>query len=74
MEISDDPCDKEVNGEENERIDSLPSTSTNSSYKLFGRQSTVHQMMGGGKGTIFSFLQIEFCFEVSVKFIDSVYI
>lgn len=49
MENSDDPCDVAVNGDENERIDNLPSTSTSASYKLFGRQSSVHQIMGGGK-------------------------
>lgn len=30
-----------------------PSTSGGSSYRLFGRQSTVHQMMGGGRGILF---------------------
>ncbi|CAI9091864.1 OLC1v1026966C1 [Oldenlandia corymbosa var. corymbosa] len=49
MDNFDDPCDGEANGDENERIDNLPSTSTSSSYKLFGRQNTVHQIMGGGK-------------------------
>ncbi|XP_027162970.1 reticulon-like protein B16 isoform X2 [Coffea eugenioides] len=49
MENSDDPCDVVVNGDENNRHDSVPSTSTSSSYKLFGRQRSVHQMMGGGK-------------------------
>ncbi|KAL3521309.1 hypothetical protein ACH5RR_019458 [Cinchona calisaya] len=49
MENSDDPCDVGANGDENDRIDDVPSTSTSSSYKLFGRQSSVHQMMGGGK-------------------------
>ncbi|CAA2957900.1 reticulon B16 [Olea europaea subsp. europaea] len=42
---SEDLCSVEPNGEG--RINDPPSTS--SSYKLFGRQATVHQMMGGGK-------------------------
>lgn len=29
-----------------------PSTSGGSSYRLFGRQTTVHQMMGGGRGIL----------------------
>lgn len=43
---TEDVCGVEPNGEG--RI-GVPA-STSSSYKLFGRQSTVHQMMGGGKG------------------------
>ena len=61
MENSDDPCDVVVNGDENNRHDSVPSTSTSSSYKLFGRQRSVHQMMGGGKGnSCFSFSPLLF--------------
>ncbi|PIN20645.1 Reticulon [Handroanthus impetiginosus] len=42
---SEDLCGVEPNGEG--RVDDPASTS--SSYRLFGRQATVHQMMGGGK-------------------------
>ncbi|KAI5670387.1 hypothetical protein M9H77_10751 [Catharanthus roseus] len=49
MEDSVDLCDLQANGDENERADGAPSTSTSSPYKLFGRQNSVHQMMGGGK-------------------------
>ncbi|KAL2526809.1 Reticulon-like protein B16 [Abeliophyllum distichum] len=42
---SEDLCSVEPNGEG--RINDPPSTS--SSYKLFGRQTSVYQMMGGGK-------------------------
>lgn len=45
---SEDLCGLEPNGEG--RIDDPASTS--SSYKLFGRQTTVHQMVGGGKGIV----------------------
>ncbi|KAG8390169.1 hypothetical protein BUALT_Bualt01G0055500 [Buddleja alternifolia] len=45
---SGDLCGVEANGDG--RIDNPASTSA--SYKLFSRQSTVHQMMGGGKGII----------------------
>ncbi|CAA2935302.1 reticulon B16 [Olea europaea subsp. europaea] len=43
--LNSDDFSLEPNGEG--RINDPPSTS--SSYKLFGRQATVHQMMGGGK-------------------------
>lgn len=49
-----DLCDLQANGDENERADGAPSTSTSSPYKLFGRQNSVHQMMGGGKGNCHS--------------------
>lgn len=41
---SEDFCGVEPEG----RVDDPASTS--SSYKLLGRQATVHQMVGGGKG------------------------
>ncbi|KAL3524054.1 hypothetical protein ACH5RR_016888 [Cinchona calisaya] len=49
MEISGDPCDGEVNGGENERIDNPPAPSTSSSYKLLGPRSSVHQITGDGR-------------------------
>lgn len=46
MEDSQDVCDSV------ERDNSTCSTSTSSGYRLFDRQTTIHQLMGGGKGTI----------------------
>lgn len=54
MEHSDDLCNIEGNGNGrgNNGASGAPSTSaaTSSAYKLFGRQTSFHQMMGGGKG------------------------
>ncbi|KAM7494723.1 hypothetical protein LguiB_029332 [Lonicera macranthoides] len=50
MDNSHDPCNIEDDGDERNNdtcCTSLPSTS--SSYRLFGRQSSIHQIMGGGK-------------------------
>lgn len=43
MEDSQDACDPV------ERDNSTCSTSTSSGYRLFDRQTTIHQLMGGGK-------------------------
>lgn len=38
--------------EQNEECRINDPASTSSSYRLFGRQASVHQMMGGGKGIL----------------------
>lgn len=45
MENSGDACDREGTAATSQAPDS-------SDYRLFGRQSTIHQCMGGGLGTI----------------------
>lgn len=62
MENSDDLCSVEGDGDgrgNNNNACRAPSTSaapaSSSPYKLFRRQSSFHQMMGGGKGTVASF-------------------
>ncbi|KAH0660523.1 hypothetical protein KY289_029271 [Solanum tuberosum] len=53
MGHSDDLCNIEGNGDgrSNNGASGAPSTSaaTSSAYKLFGRETSFHQMMGGGK-------------------------
>ncbi|KAE8666546.1 MATE efflux family protein isoform 1 [Hibiscus syriacus] len=43
-------------GEEmrNHTISSISSTKSSDGYRLFGRQGSLHQFLGGGKGTILS--------------------
>lgn len=48
MDHSDDICNIQGNGN-GRGNNGAPSTSA-SAYKLFGRQTSFHQMMGGGKG------------------------
>lgn len=66
MDNSHDPCNIEDDGDErNNDTCCTSSPSTSSSYRLFGRQSSIHQIMGGGKGKIrLSVFKLENCIHV----------
>ncbi|PSS34415.1 Reticulon-like protein [Actinidia chinensis var. chinensis] len=49
MDNTRDLCNEESDGDGRNNTCGTSSTSGGPSYRLFGRQSTVHQMMGGGK-------------------------